>query len=110
MKPLDEQGTLDIIAREAKKLREGAEAFTAGGREDLAEPVRAEILVLAEYLPKQMDDAALEALVQERAAALAPLTEKDFGKLMKDVMAAAKGAADGQKVSAAVKAALAPKA
>lgn len=112
MKPLEEKDVVDAVSREVKKLRDGLESFTAGGRADLAEGVRAEIAVLSAYLPAQMDDAALAALVQERRAALeaeAPLTEKDFGKLMKDVMAAAKGAADGQKVSAAVKAALAGK-
>jgi uncharacterized protein YqeY len=109
MKTLEEQEVVDVVGREVKKLRDGLESFKAGGREDLAAGVAAEIALIEIYLPAQLDDAALNDAVQKTAAAMGPLTEKDFGRLMKEVMKATAGKADGQKVSAAVKAALAPK-
>lgn len=109
MHPLSEEEVVDVVGREVKKLRDGLESFKAGGREDLAAGVAAEIALIETYLPAQLDDAALNDLVGKTAAGMGPLTEKDFGRLMKEVMKAAAGKADGQKVSAAVKAALAPK-
>ncbi len=109
MHALSEEEVVDVVGREVKKLRDGLESFKAGGRDDLAAGVAAEIALIETYLPAQLDDAALGELVGKTAAGLGPLTEKDFGRLMKEVMKAAAGKADGQKVSAAVKSALAPK-
>ncbi len=107
MKPLEEPDVVDVIGREVKKLRDGLDSFVAGKREDLAAQARQEIAVLEAYLPAQLDDDALRGLVQEKIAAAGPLTQKDFGRLMKEVMEAAKGRADGAKVSKFVKEALA---
>jgi uncharacterized protein YqeY len=109
MKPLEEAEVVDVIGREVKKLRDGVESFVAGGREDLAGSARQEIALLETYLPAQLDDAGLRELVGAKAAAMGPLTEKDFGRLMKEVMKEVAGRADGQKVGAAVKAVLAAK-
>src|SRR5512142_3140412 len=95
MKPLDEADVLDVLGRELKKLRDGLESFAAAGREDLAAPARAEIALLQTYQPAQLDDDGLKAIVQQKLQAMGPLTEKDFGRLMAEVMKEAKGKAEG---------------
>ncbi len=107
MKPLEEPEVLDVIGREVKKLRDGLESFVAGNREDLAAAARAEIALLQAYLPEQLDDAGLKSIVDQKLAAMGPLTDKDFGKLMAEVMKETKGRAEGNKVSKLVKEALA---
>lgn len=106
-KPLDEADVLDVLGREVKKLRDGLDSFVAGGREDLAEPARQEIALLVTYLPAQLDDEGLKAIVQQKLQAMGPITDKDFGRLMAEVMKEAKGKAEGARVSKAVKDALA---
>lgn len=107
MRPLEEADVIDVIGREVKKLRDGLESFVAGGREDLASQARDELALLASYLPAQLDDDGLRELIRRKMEASGPLTAKDFGRLMNEVMKEAKGKADGGKVSALVKEALA---
>lgn len=98
-----------VIAREAKKRREAAEAFDKGGRAEQAERERAEGEVLAEYLPTPLTDEELNALV---AAAVAEAREngaegpRAMGAVMKLVTPRVAGRAEGGRVSAAVKRAL----
>ncbi|GAA3161670.1 GatB/YqeY domain-containing protein [Streptomyces ramulosus] len=95
-----------IIAREAKKRREAAEAFDKGGRGESAERERAEGEVLAGYLPKPLSDEELEILV---AAAVAEAAgsgaegPKAMGAVMKIVNPKVAGRAEGGRVAAAVK-------
>lgn len=99
-----------IIAREAKKRREAAEAFAEGGRTESAERERAEGEVLAAYLPKQLTDDELNALVAEAVAeAKAGGAEgpRAMGAVMKIVNPKVAGRADGGRVAAAVKRTLA---
>ncbi len=107
MKPLEEADVVDVVGREVKKLRDGLDSFVAAGREDLAGPARQEIALMEAYLPAQLDDAGLAAIVRQKLQELGPLTEKDFGRLMKEVMKEAQGKAEGARVSKAVKDALA---
>ncbi|ADI08929.1 hypothetical protein SBI_05809 [Streptomyces bingchenggensis BCW-1] len=95
-----------IIAREAKKRREAAEAFAQGGRAEQAERERAEGVVLAEYLPKQLTDEELDALVAEavqEAAAGGAQGPRAMGAVMKIVNPKVAGRAEGGRVAAAVK-------
>ncbi|MET9291674.1 GatB/YqeY domain-containing protein [Streptomyces sp. NPDC003077] len=95
-----------IIAREAKKRREAAEAFDKGGRGGQAERERAEGEVLADYLPKPLTDEELAALVAEAVAeAKAGGAEgpRAMGAVMKIVNPKIAGRADGGRVAAAVK-------
>ena len=71
-----------------KTRRESVEAFRKGGREDLAAKEEAEIAILAEYLPEQLDDAAIEALVDEAVAATGASSARDIGKVMGWLVAA----------------------
>ncbi len=95
-----------IVAREAKKRREAADAFTKGGRTEQAEREQAEGKVLAEYLPKPLTDDELNALVAEavrEAAAAGAEGPRAMGAVMKIVNPKVAGRADGGRVSAAVK-------
>ncbi|MGP3980535.1 GatB/YqeY domain-containing protein [Streptomyces sp. KR80] len=95
-----------VIAREAKKRREAAEAFTQGGRADQAERERAEGEVLAEYLPKQLSDEELGAIVAEavkEAAVAGAEGPRAMGAVMKIVNPKVAGRAEGGRVAAEVK-------
>lgn len=107
MKPLEEAEVVDVIGREVKKLRDGLESYVAGGREDLAAQAKTELALIQEYLPAQLDDEGLREIIRMKMESSGPFTQKDFGRLMKEVMEEAKGRADGGKVSAMVKEALA---
>ncbi|UED85472.1 GatB/YqeY domain-containing protein [Streptomyces profundus] len=99
-----------VLAREAKKRREAAEAFDKGGRADRADRERAEGEVLAEYLPKQLTDEELTSLVEEAVAeARAQGAEgpRAMGAVMKIVNPKVAGLAEGGRVAAAVKRTLA---
>lgn len=108
-KTLEEADVVDIVGKEMKKLKDALDQFTSGGRADLVDKTKAEMSLLAAYLPQQLSDDELAVIVARVIAAAGEVTAKDFGRIMKEVMVEAKGQADGQKVSAAVKAALAPK-
>lgn len=100
-----------VLAREVKKRKESAEAFDRAGRTELAERERAESAVIAAYLPQQLADEEIPALVEESIAAVAASTGaaptmKQMGLVIKDAQARAAGRAEGGKIAAAVKAAL----
>jgi uncharacterized protein YqeY len=107
MKPLEEEEVVELVGREVKKLKDAMESFKAGGRQDLIAQTDAELSVLGAYLPAQLDDDALRAIVKEKVAAAGAVTAKDFGKIMAEVMKDAKGRAEGSKVGQLVKEALA---
>ena len=101
-----------VLAREVKKRKESAEAFAGAGRTELAERERAESAVIAGYLPQQLTDDEIAALVADAVAAVAETngaapTMKQMGLVIKDAQARAAGRAEGAKIAAAVKAALA---
>ncbi|UCM88916.1 GatB/YqeY domain-containing protein [Streptomyces marincola] len=99
-----------VLAREAKKRREAAEAFDKGGRPAQAERERAEGEVLAGYLPQQLTDAELAELVDAAVAearAGGAEGQKAMGAVMKIVNPRVAGRAEGGRVAAAVKRALA---
>ncbi|HUQ43007.1 MAG TPA: GatB/YqeY domain-containing protein [Candidatus Limnocylindria bacterium] len=96
-----------LIAREVKARRESVEAFTKGDRGDLAAKEAAEIEILAGYLPEQLSEAEIAALVEEAIAATGAAGPKEMGKVMGWLSPRTKGRADGRAVSQAVNASLA---
>ncbi len=96
----EDEGVQKVIAREVKKMKDALEDFRKGGREDLVEEETVKIAIMESYLPQQMNDADLEAIVKKVVDAA---TDKNFGTLMKSVMSEVKGQADGSRVSAMVK-------
>lgn len=104
---LDNAGVLRLIARELKKRRESAEVYAQAGRQELADKELAEAEILEEYQPRQLDDAALAALVSESIAEVGgEVTMKQMGQVMKVATAKAAGQVDGKRLSTAVRAAL----
>lgn len=104
---LSDDEVLKVVGREAKKRREAAAAFADAGRADRAERELAEERVLTAYLPAQLSDDELGALVRDAVAETGASGPRDMGAVMKAVVPRVAGRADGSRVSAAVKAALA---
>ncbi len=100
---LDEQDGIRIIRGIVKQHRESIEQFRAGDREDLAAKEVAELAILVVYLPPQMDEGAVDAIVVQVIVAEGAEGPKDMGRVMKGVMARTRGQADGSVVSALVK-------
>jgi uncharacterized protein YqeY len=97
-----------IRTKEVKKRTESIEAFEAAGRTELVEQERAERDVLVPYAPPQVDETAVDALVDEAIAATGATSVKEIGRVMGAVMAKAKalGQVDGNLVQAKVRARL----
>lgn len=104
---LSDEEIITVLSREAKKRREAAEAFAEAGRADRAEREKAEGDVIAKYLPAQLSDDELNALIAEAIASTGAAGPADMGKVMGVLKPKIAGKADGSKVSGAVKAALA---
>jgi uncharacterized protein len=100
---LDDAEVLRVIAREAKKRRDAAEAYDVAGRAELAGRERAEGEVLAEYLPRQLDDAELTELVRSAVAETGATEPRQMGTVMKLVTPRIAGRAEGARVSAEVR-------
>lgn len=96
---LTDEIALEVLSSEIKKRRDSAEAYAAGGRQDLVDKENNEIKILGKYLPEQMSEDELEKIIKEVIAA----GDDNFGKVMGQVMARVKGKADGGKVGEIVK-------
>jgi len=102
---LSDQQVLDVVIKEAKKRREAEEAYANAGRTELAEKEHAESEVLADYLPRQLTEAEIAALVADAitTTGAAELGMRAMGKVMAKVTPETKGRADGSVVAAEVK-------
>ncbi len=103
---LADDEVLKVLAREGKKRREAAEAYVGAGRQELADREVAEGAVIEEYLPAQLSDADLDALVVEAVAEAGATSPKQMGAVMKVLTPKVAGRAEGGRVAAAVKRAL----
>jgi uncharacterized protein YqeY len=99
---------VEVLQRERKRRLEAAAAYRDGGREDLAAGEEREAEIIASYLPEQLSDVELAAIVGDAVAETGASTPRDMGKVMGVVMPKVKGRADGKRVSAAVKERLTP--
>ena len=100
---LTDDEVVSVLTREAKKRREAAEAFDGGGRADRAERERAEGEVLAEYLPAQLSDAELTALVTAAVQESGAEGPRAMGQVMKVLGPRTAGRAEGGRVAAEVR-------
>jgi uncharacterized protein YqeY len=91
-----------VVAREVKTRRESVEAFRKGGREDLASKEEAEIAILTGFLPEQLSEADIEALIDEAITTTGASGPRDMGKVMGWLSPRTRGHADGRVVSQAV--------
>jgi uncharacterized protein len=94
---------LDVLQRERKRRFEAAEAYRDGGRADRAEAEEREAELIASYMPEQVSDEELSAIVGDAVAESGASSPKEMGKVMALVMPQVKGRADGKRVSDAVK-------
>jgi uncharacterized protein YqeY len=97
---------LAVLRRERKRRLEAAAQFRDGGRPELAAGEESEAELIAAYLPAELDDAELDALVARAIADTGASGPRDMGEVMKAVMAASGGRADGKRTSVRVREAL----
>ena len=100
---LDDDGVLDVIAKELKKRRDSLPEFEKSGRTDLIDNLNKEIEVLLGYLPEQLTEDEIQKIVEETIAETGASTMKDMGKVMGAVSSKVKGRADNRVVSGYVK-------
>jgi uncharacterized protein YqeY len=103
---LDDAGVLSVLDKMVKQRRDSVEQFQKGDRQDLADIELAEIVVLEDYLPEQLSDAELEAMIDEAISSTGAETIRDMGKVMGAIKDRAAGRADMGAVGARVKARL----
>jgi uncharacterized protein YqeY len=104
---LDDQGVIGVMSTLAKQRKESAVAFREGNRLELAEKEEKELQVILDFLPQQLDEAEIKAIIEEVVAEVGATTAKDMGKVMKVLTPKMTGRADGRLVSELVKARLA---
>ena len=102
-KELDDNELLDVVAKEVKMRRDSLDEFRKAGRPELLAVLEQEIAILMEYLPEQMSEAEVRALVTQAVADAQAASAKDMGKVMALLMPKVKGRADGKLVNSIVK-------
>lgn len=100
---VSDQDVVSVLQREAKKRKEAAAGFRAGGREDAALKEEAELKILEEYLPAQVSNEELTKLISDTITEVGAKSVADMGKVMRVVMSKVAGRADGTTVSNLVK-------
>ncbi|WP_432409278.1 GatB/YqeY domain-containing protein [Wukongibacter sp. M2B1] len=100
---IDEEGIMELIAKQLKQRRDAIIEFEKGNRQDLVEETQKEIEVLLGYLPKQLTEDEIREIVKSTIDELGAQGPKDMGKVMGALMPKLKGKADGKLVSKAVK-------
>ncbi len=99
---LSEADFVAVVQKEVKKRRDAIEQYDKGGRPELAEKEKREILVLETFLPKALSPEELEQLVKATIQELSATSKKQMGPVIKAVQAKAAGRADGKSISALV--------
>lgn len=103
---MDDAQTLAVVEKMIKQRKESAEQYTSGGRSELADKELAEIDILKAYLPEQLTDAELDALIEAAIAATGASGMKEMGKVMGELKPKIQGRADMGEVSKKIKARL----
>ncbi len=100
---LEDDGIIDIIAKEVKKRRDSLSEYESAGRQDIVDNLTAEINILLQYLPEQLSEAELEEIVKQAVTETGATSVRDIGKVMQAVMPKVKGRADGKAINQIVK-------
>jgi uncharacterized protein YqeY len=107
---MDDAAVSDVLQKQAKMRRDSIDAFQKGGRPELAEKEAQELAVIGDYLPKQLGEAEVRAIVTRVVAETGAAGPRDMGKVMPKVLAETKDRADGKQVAGIVQALLKEKA
>lgn len=102
-KELSESEVLDVLSKEVKMRRDAIEEFQKGNRQDLVDNLEQEVAVLMQYLPQQLNEAEVRAVVTETIAETNAASPKDMGKVMSALMPKIRGRADGKLVNSIVR-------
>ncbi|MBN1829468.1 MAG: GatB/YqeY domain-containing protein [Deltaproteobacteria bacterium] len=100
---LDDGETLQVLSSLVKQRRDSIEQFGKGGRQDLVEKEERELAIIQGFMPDQMSETEISAIVEKAVAEVGAVGMKDMGKVMKALMPAVTGRADGKLVSEMVK-------
>jgi uncharacterized protein YqeY len=100
---LDDNGIVEIIAKEVKKRVDTLPDFEKSGRQDLIDNLKAEIEILEKYLPQQLSETEIEEIVKKVISSSGATSAKDIGKVMQALLPETRGRADGKLVSQIVK-------
>ena len=103
---LTEAQEMEVLTQLAKQRKDAIEQYRKAGRDDLADSEAEELAIIQDYLPQQLSDQEVEAIIDELIAQAGASSPKDMGKVMGPAMKRLKGQADGKKVQALVKAKL----
>lgn len=98
-KTLDDQEVLNVLNREIKQRRDSLQEFEKAGRQDLVDQLKQELHILAEYMPKQLSEDEVKAIVQQTIQEVGASSKADMGKVMGALMPKVKGLADGKLVN-----------
>lgn len=101
-KPLDEDGIVGVLSKQAQQRRESIEAFRSGNRDDLVAKEEAELAIILEYLPKQMSQEELASLARRAIEEVGATGPQHMGKVMGHLMPQIRGRAEGRSTSAIV--------
>ena len=104
MRPLNEGETLQILSSLVKQRKDSIEQFAKGGRTDLVEKEEAELKVIQEFMPAQMSEEEVDAIIKKTIEEAGAVSVKDMGKVMKLLMPKLAGVADGKAAGEKVKA------
>ena len=98
---LDDEGIITVLSRQVQRHRDSIEAFTNGNRHDLVEKEKAELSIVLQYLPEQMSQEEIVAVVERTIQEVSARGPQDMGRVMARVMSQVRGKAEGRQVSAA---------
>ncbi len=100
--PISDEDAMIVLKREQKKRKDSIEQFVAGGREDLAENEKAELLIVEQFLPAMMSEAEIEVFVQAKIAEAGTVDKTSLGKFTGMIVKELAGKADGADVKKVV--------
>lgn len=100
---LNKEQEIELLSQQAKQRRDSIEQYQNAGRDDLAAKEQQELAIIETYLPEQVSDEEVEAIIEQIIADTGAATLKDLGKVMGPAMKQLKGKADGKKIQALAK-------
>ncbi len=99
LKKIEDTDVSQILQKQIKQHKDSIEQFEKGNRGDLADKEKSELVILESYMPEQMGEEELTAMVKEAIAETGAVAKSDMGKVMKSVIEKAKGRTDGKSVN-----------